>query len=173
MSRFKLRNKSFKFIDKYFGTEKYILKSFFFLTLFIYYVIASNSIKFNFSRLNNVYSGDMFAISGILLGLLTAYFGMITSSKNYMLDRLNENNNIRILYRLNLKTIFCFVINLIIYVFKSFFIIKSNNNVNIVDINSNILILISHIGIFYFIYGLILLLLSLYFLKKIFLPKEN
>lgn len=156
---------------KIFGSEKYILLTYFCITLCGYTLITSNSIRFDLNLINNVYSGDIATVSGILIGLLATAFGTIISSDTYMTRKLNESKNIRVVFKVNFMTIFSFVCSLLIYIFKSFFIVKTENSINILSIDPNIFILFLHLGLFLFIFGLILLLVNLYFIKNIFLPK--
>lgn len=157
---------------KFFGSEQYIIKTYCLLTLILYTFLASYSIKYNLNLINNVYSSDIATVSGILIGLLSTAFGVIISSNTYMSRKLTESSSIRVVYKVNFSTIFSFIISLLIYIFKTFFILNnSNGSISVLTIDKNIFILILHLGLFSFIFGLTLLLVNLYFLKHIFLPK--
>lgn len=161
-------------IKKLFGTEKYIGYTYFIISFLIYAFLFFPSISFDLDRISSIYSSDLATISGILIGLLYTCFGLIISSKNEILDNLNKSKGIRTVYKVIFLSIYNFVICLLIYILKIFYLSSSNNSlVYLGFLNKNIFILLLHIGIFSFVNALILLILSLHYLKKIFLNKNT
>lgn len=157
------------YTKRFLGTEKTVVISHTIIALIIYILLVKLTIGFDIKRINYVYSSELGTISSILFGFMSSSFGFIISTKNNILDRLNTTGNIRVIYKVIFYALFNLLVCCIIYYFKSFFMMPDTNI--ILGIEKKLFITILHIGLFSFINALVLFMLTIYYLKKIFLPK--
>ena len=163
----------FKEVRRKIFNKKNIIKSFFMLSLIIYISLIYISQKNQIKDLYNIYSSSVATTAGILVASSSATLGAINSANTDGKKRVEDSNNLKVLYLIYTKSIKYFFISLIIYILKSFFIKIDVNGNFIFSINAKFIWLILHIGLFSFFFGLVLLLLNIRYLKKILLFEQN
>ena len=90
-----------------------------FFILLILFIIFNN--KVNIEVLNKLVSSDMFNISVVLAGFIFTGLGMIITSNSKMITELKETGNLCVIKNYYGGTIFCFILTILLYLFKTIF----------------------------------------------------
>lgn len=152
--------------DKLRGNKETVIGYYFIFAVIFYIFICKMTINFNPQKLDNIFSSEIASLSGIFIGLLISAFGIIASTDNTITKKFTELGYISVVYKVNRNTIVMFLLSLAFYILKLF--ISNGFNDKMLLYKFPIFNITINLGMFFFVFGLVLLSVSVRYFKYIY-----
>ena len=148
------------------GNKETVITYYFVFAIIFYILLCKFTINFNIEKLDTIFSSEIASLSGIFIGLLISAFGIIASTNNSITKKFTELGYISVVYKVNRNTIVMFLLSLVFYILKLF--ISSSFDEKVLLYQLHIFSIIVNLGMFFFVFGLVLLAVSIRYFKYIY-----
>lgn len=148
------------------GNKETVIGYYFTFAVIFYIFICKITINFNPQKLDKIFSSEIASLAGIFIGLLISAFGIIASTDNAITKKFTELGYISVVYKVNRNTIVVFLLSLVFYILKLF--ISNSFNEEVLLYNFPIYNITINLGMFFFVFGLVLLNTSVRYFKYIY-----